>query len=26
VFFDPSSSDVRYLGVRVGPMLEVRPQ
>ncbi len=26
VFFDPASSDVRYLGVRVRPMLEVRPQ
>ncbi|HTM27486.1 MAG TPA: hypothetical protein VL225_19950 [Vicinamibacterales bacterium] len=26
IFFDPSSSDARYLGVRVRPMLEARPQ
>jgi hypothetical protein len=26
VFFDPNASDARYLGVRVKPMLEARPQ
>jgi hypothetical protein len=26
IFFDPSAADARYLGVRVKPMLEVRPQ
>ncbi|MGH9410512.1 MAG: hypothetical protein ACRD1V_13775, partial [Vicinamibacterales bacterium] len=26
IFFDPASTDVRYLGVRVKPMLEVQPQ
>ena len=26
IFFDPKSSDPRYLGVRVKPMLESRPQ
>jgi hypothetical protein len=26
IFFDPAATDVRYLGVRVKPMLELRPQ
>ena len=26
IFFDPDATDARYLGVRVKPMLEVRPQ
>jgi hypothetical protein len=26
IFFDPNGTDARYLGVRVKPMLEVRPQ
>ena len=26
IFYDASASDARYLGVRVKPMLEVRPQ
>lgn len=26
IFFDPNASDARYLGVRVKPMLEPRPQ
>jgi hypothetical protein len=26
IFFDPNNSDARYLGVRVKPMLETRPQ
>jgi len=26
IFFDPDSTDVRYLGVRVTPMLEASPQ
>lgn len=26
IFFDPNASDARYLGVRVKPMLETRPQ
>jgi hypothetical protein len=26
IFFDPNATDARYLGVRVKPMLETRPQ
>jgi hypothetical protein len=26
IFYDPQSSDSRYLGVRVHPELELRPQ
>ena len=26
IFYDPNVTDVRYLGVRVKPMLESRPQ
>jgi hypothetical protein len=26
IFFDPNTTDARYLGIRVKPMLEVRPQ
>ena len=26
IFYDPALTDVRYLGVRVKPMLEARPQ
>ena len=26
IFYDAASSDARYLGVRVRPMLEMRPQ
>jgi hypothetical protein len=25
IFYDPSGTDARYLGVRVKPMLEARP-
>jgi len=25
IFFEESSSDIRYLGVRVRPMLELKP-
>ena len=26
IFFDPNATDARYLGVRIKPMLETRPQ